>query len=116
MHPLWSTSPPGQPGLGRCFASRACSSLSSVQRARVLAIPLPHPRVWDNYTLHLDSLGEVGVLGKERGLTAAVRVGAQVHEAVPGVHGAARQEQVPLAIGAVEQEAAHGPILAAGIT
>lgn len=116
MHPLWSTSPLGRPGLGRCCASRAFSSLSSARQALVLAIPLPHPRAWDNYTLHLDSLGEAGVLGEEKGVTAVVRVGVQVHEAVPGVHGAAQQEQVPLAIGEVEQEAAHMPILAAGIT
>lgn len=43
-----------------------------------------------------------------------MRVG--VHEEVPGVHGAARQEQAPLAIGEAEQEAVHGPIPAAGIT
>ena len=56
------------------------------------------------------------MLGKERELTAVVRVGAQVREVVPGARGAARQEQAPLAIGEAEQEAAHGPIPAAGIT
>lgn len=57
------------------------------------------------------------MLGEEEGEVAAVvRVGVQVHEVVPGVYGAARQEQVPLAIGEVEQEGAHVPILAAGIT
>lgn len=114
MHPLWSTSPLGRPGPGRCCDSRAFSSLSSTHQAPVSATPPPHPRVWDNYTQHLDSLGEAGALGEER--EVAVRVGVQVHEAVPGVHGAALQEQVPLAIGEVEQEGAHVPILAAGIT
>lgn len=38
------------------------------------------------------------------------------HEEVPGVHGAARREQAPLAIGEAEQEAAHVPLRAAGIT
>lgn len=81
-----------------------------------MAIPLPRPRAWDSYTLHLDSLGEAGVLGEEGEVTAVVRVGVQVREAAPGVHGAARQVQVPLAIGEVEPEAAPVPILAAGIT
>ncbi len=81
-----------------------------------MAIPPPHPRVWDNYTLHLDSLGQVGVLGKKREVAAVVRVGVQLQEVVPGVHGAAQQEQVPLAIGEAEQEGALVPIQAAGIT
>lgn len=56
------------------------------------------------------------MLGEEREVATVVRVGVQVHKAVPGVHGAAQQQQVPLAIGEVEQEGAHVPVLAAGIT
>lgn len=56
------------------------------------------------------------MLGKEREVAAVVRVGVQEHEVVPGVHGAAQLEQVPLATGEVEQEGAHVPVLAAGIT
>lgn len=56
------------------------------------------------------------MLGEEREVAAVVRVGVQVHEAVPGVYGAAHQEQGPLAIGEVEQQGALVPILAAGIT
>lgn len=56
------------------------------------------------------------MLGEEGEVAAVVRVGVQVHEVVPGVHGAAQQEQVPLAIGEVVQEGAHVPVLAAGIT
>lgn len=41
-------------------------------------------------------------MGEEREVAAVVRVGVQAHEAVPGVHGAALLEQVPLAIGEVE--------------
>lgn len=116
MHPLWSTSHLGWRGLGRCCASRAFSSLSSVHQAPALAIPLPHLRAWDNYTQKLDNLGEAGGQGKEREVTVVVRVGVQVQEEVPGLHGAAQQEQVPLAIGELEQEGAHVSILAAGIT
>ncbi|KAK5867287.1 hypothetical protein PBY51_011793 [Eleginops maclovinus] len=111
--PLWSTSPPG---LGHCSASRVYSSLSSTRRVLSSATPPQHPRVWDSYTQHLDSLGEAGVLGEEMEVAAVVRVGVQVQEAAPEVHGAAQQEQGPLAVGEVEQEGAHMQILAAGIT
>ena len=56
------------------------------------------------------------MLGEEREVAAVVRVGLQVREAAPGGRGAAQQEQVPLAVGEVEQQGAHMPILAAGIT
>lgn len=56
------------------------------------------------------------VQGGEEEVAAVAGVGLQAHEGVPGVHGAVQQEQVPLAIGEVDQEGAHVPILAAGIT
>lgn len=116
MHPRWSTSPVGRPGLELCCASRVFSNLSSTHQAQALVIPPPHPRAWDNYTLHLDNLGEAGELGKDREVAAVARVGVQGQEVVPGVHGAANRERAPLAIGEVEQEGAHVPIQAVGIT
>lgn len=56
------------------------------------------------------------MLGEEREVAVVVRVGVQVQEVVPGVHGAAQQEQVPLAIGEVEQQGTHVAVLGAGIT
>lgn len=46
----------------------------------------------------------------------AVVVGVEAREGVPGAYEAAQQGQAPHGIGEAEEQGAHAPILAAGIT